>query len=193
MAQTKAEKEAKKAEQKAKLDAFLADFGKDLAHESPEGFVRQSGDIAGTWVSATPIIGIPRSAKLMDSQMDDKKAAALVLFELTKPCIIDAEGEFRTAEEGEIVGVWYKPGMRALRWLRDVEVFMKMEPESKWKDTGKDSAMITYEVTSLKKGLPMMILEDYRETSAPFVDGNNRTVGLHDLEPVQRAIQQVPI
>jgi len=188
--------EADKEAMKAQLADFLGEMGdsiKDVA-DAPEGFIKQQGDISGSWISCSPIQGIPRSAKLMDGSFEENKSTALVLVELTKPCIIsDGDGELRVAEPGEMVGVWYQAGMRSLRWLRDVEVWMMLNPEEKWKDTGKGNPMKTYDVRSAVRGSPMLILEDFRDRSAPFVDGSGKTVGLHDLEPKQTAIQRVPI
>lgn len=180
----------------ARLAEFLEGMGDQLKEttDAPEGFVKQQGDISGSWIMCSPIQGFPRSAKLMDGRFEENKAAALILFELTKPCIIsDGEGGFSVAEPGMVVGVWYKAGMRSIRWLRDVEVWMMQNPEEKWKDTGKGNEMITFDIRSKDRGLPMLILEDFRESSAPFVDGNGKTLGLHDLEPKQTAIQRVPI
>ena len=184
------EREERKSAQKAKLELLLESLEDNLEHEAPEGWTKQLGDTAGQWVRCSPIQGIPRSAKLMDSNMDEEKSAALVLIELTAPCVVDVEGEFQLADVGQVVGVWYKPGMRALRWLRDVEVWMK---ESGTKPTGKQNDMITFDIRAPERGSPMLILEDFRETSAPFQDATGKTLGLHDLEPVQRAIQRVPI
>jgi hypothetical protein len=184
--------EAKEA-LKAKLNNLLEEIGDTLDHEAPEGFTKQVGDIVGTWVRCSPIQGFPRSAKLMDSRIDDSKSAALILWEITAPCIIDVEGEYKLAEVGSMVGVWYKAGMRSVRWLRDVEVWMKENPAEMWKDVGKGNEMITFDIRAPKRGAPMLVLEDFRDGSAPFIDGSGKTVGLHDLEPKQNALATVPI
>jgi len=178
---------------KAKLNALLEEVGDSMEHEAPEGFTKQVGDIVGTWVRCSPIQGIPRSAKLMDSRIDSGKPAALILFEISKPCIIDVEGEYQVAEQGAMVGIWYKAGMRSIRWLRDVEVWMEENPKEMWKDVGKGNEMITFDIRASKRGAPMLVLEDFRQDSAPFIDASGKTVGLHDLEPKQNALATIPI
>lgn len=191
---TRAKTDDEKDLLKVKLSTLLDELGDDLQHEAPEGFIKQQGDVSGFWVRCSPIQGIPRSVKLMDGRIEPEKSAALVLFELTKPCIIDdGEGEFNVADVGTMVGIWYKAGMRSLRWLRDTEVWMKENPPDKWKDTGKGNAMITFEIKSKERGQPMLVLEDTRHDSAPFIDGNGKTVGLHDLEPKPTGISRIPI
>ncbi len=175
------------------LRELIAKAGESLTHEAPEGFVKQIGDTSGQWVRLTPLQGVVLSAKLMDSNLDEAKSTALVLVEITKPCIVDADGEFRVAEPGDIVGIWYKPGMRALRWLCGQEVFIMENPKEMWKDTGKGNPMITFDIRAPKRGAPMQITDDTRDKSRPFLDGDKRVQGMHDLETPSRALATVPI
>ena len=168
------------------LKDLLKQLGNAIPHQAPEGFVKQTGDIVGFWVPVTPIMGIARSAKLMDNTQDESKSSALVLVELNAPCIVqEAEGDgYRIASTGEQVGLWYKPGMRGLRWLGGQVFWMMLEPEEKWKDTGKANPMMTYDLQSERRGTGLLIDADYRSKSKPKVDREGKILGLHDLEAV---------
>lgn len=193
-ARSVAEKEALKERQDAVLAELLEQLGDKLTSEAPEGFVKETGDVAGFWVQVSPIQGIIRGAKLSDSQLDPEKSSALVLIQLTAPCIIDTEGEFSVAKEGQVVGVWYKPGMRQIRSLMSQEVWIRKTAETK--DTGKGNPMIVYEVRSknVERRAAVHILDDYREDSKPFEDGDGKVQGLHDLETGrQTALAKIPI
>lgn len=184
---------AKERDFQGELNEFLDTLGKEsktLQHEAPEGFIKQVGDTVGSWVRCSPIQGVVRGAKLTDSSFDDHKSAALVLVDITKPCVVDADGEFQIAQVGDTVGVWYKPGMRPLRYLCGQEVWMM---ESGTKDTGKGNEMITFDIRSPgRQRDPMLILDDYREVSRPALDVNGHVVGMHDLEPAPRP-RQLPV
>lgn len=145
-----------------------------LPHNIPEGYENQSDDITVFYDPETgPIHFIPRTAKVMDSRIDDKKASELVIGELVEPLEgygRDEEGEkiVVNAKKGDIVGVWMKPGMKALKNLKGVPVYMFMTGE---KDTGKPNPMKTFSVNSKKKGSSLLIEEDLRNKSK-----NNNTI-----------------
>lgn len=90
-----------------------------------------------------------------------------IIFELIDPAKVstkdgDQEVEL-TASKGEMVGVWFKPGMKGLRTLAGCKVWMAFTGE---KNIGKPSPMKTYDIRSPDKGGSMIpILEDNREYS----------------------------
>jgi hypothetical protein len=140
-------------------------------HAAPEGYQSQSDDIVGTWnpEDGEPIHGIPRHVKLSDSGIDKRNTSVLVFFELIDPCKVrdrpsDAqeEGEIITADPGDIVGVWYKAGMRKLLNLGQVNVFMYLSGE---KDVGKPSPMKTFDIQAPRRGQRLRVDEDNRKES----------------------------
>ncbi len=139
----------------------------------PKGLRRHTGDVLGfhDLESEGPIHGIPRGAKLSDSKLDATKPSSFVIFELISPCEYTEgtgdEAETKQALKGDMVGVWTKGGMRALRNLCDREVFMFFTGEKKLKGRpAAQSAMKTYDF-HVGKGKPKLIpiIEDTREKS----------------------------
>lgn len=139
----------------------------------PEGLRRFTGDVLGFHDPETdgPIHGIPRGAKLSDSQLDATKPSAFVIFETLSPCTYtEGSGDEQTtgtAQKGEMVGVWMKGGMRAIRNLCGLEVFMVHTGEKKLKGRpAAHSPMKTYDF-HVGKGQPkpIPIIEDNREKS----------------------------
>lgn len=140
----------------------------------PEGLRRFTGDVLGFHDPETdgPIHGIPRSVKLSDSDLDETKPSAFVIFELLSDCsYTEGSGEDKTtaiAHKGEMVGVWMKGGMRAIRNLCGLEVFMVHTGEKKLKGRpAAHSPMKTYDF-HVGKGQPkpIPIIEDNRDKSA---------------------------
>lgn len=140
----------------------------------PAGLVRFTGDVLGFHDPETqgPIYGIPRGAKISDSKIDPKKPSSFVIFELIEPCVYTEgtgdEAVTLEAKKGEMVGVWTKGGMRALRNMAGRAVFMVHTGEKKLK--GRPAAqdpMKTYDF-HVAPGKPALIpiIEDTREKSA---------------------------
>lgn len=131
----------------------------------PEGYRKQSMDIAGFWnPEQGPVHAIFRGASLFDNKLDKTKSSVLLFAELLEPCeCVNQEDEAFTAQKGDVVGVWGKPGMRALRNLCGVPVWMQEAGE---KDIGKGNPMKLFEILSPKQGTPIPILEDNRKESA---------------------------
>lgn len=147
----------------------------------PSGYKRRASEVTGFWTPGTkPVHFIPREVHASDSSIDNRKVSLLILGESVgnNDVMTNAEdGEQVTAQQGDLIGVWYKPGMRTIKDLAGVPVFMFMSGE---KDTGKPSKMKVFEVLSPKMGRPLMVTGDYRKDSAhvelPFdVKGGIRT------------------
>lgn len=141
--------------------------------QMPDGLVRFTGDVLGFHDPETqgPIDGIPRGAKISDSKIDPKKPSSFVIFELMQPCLYTEgtgdEAVTLLAEKGQMVGVWTKGGMRALRNMCGRRVVMVHTGEKKLK--GRPAAqdpMKTYDF-HVGPGTPKLIpiIEDTREKS----------------------------
>jgi len=138
--------------------------------DAPEGFVTQSDDVVGYWnPEECPIQCIPRAAKIFDGNIEKSKPSVLLIVELTAPCIIvtkkaegETEGERFVGKPGDMVGIWGKPGMRAIRDLGGVECWVKYTGE---KDTGKPNPMKLFDVKSKSKGRRIEISDDSRKES----------------------------
>jgi hypothetical protein len=152
--------------------------------ELPEGGSVITGDIAGYWDSnRSSIRFIPRSVKIFDGQIDSTKVSSLVLGELTQPCQVytktDAGSrEYSLVTAGQMIGIWYKPGMRAIIGKCGVDCYIRQEGE---KDTHKLNPMKLYTVVAGPGGSRIPIIEDSREDSqdvlTPFHDRSKRLKG----------------
>lgn len=138
---------------------------------APQGYEKQSTDIIGFWDpdiiagENTPIHFTPLEVKLFDSRLDSRKPSAIIVGKLIDPIPMSAPGgedEVVECKRGDIVGVWYKPGMSAIKQLAGVGVFMYPTGEI---DTGKPNPMVTYEVKSKHKGTELHVSLDGRKDS----------------------------
>jgi hypothetical protein len=137
---------------------------------APEGFVTQSDDVVGYWnPEEAPIRCIPRTAKIFDGNIEKSKPSILLIVQLTAPCIVnlkkeegESEGEKVIAKVGDMVGIWGKPGMRAIRDLGGVEVWIRLSGE---KDTGKPNPMKLFDVKASAKGSRIVVTDDSRKES----------------------------
>jgi hypothetical protein len=130
----------------------------------PAGYKRRSSEAVGFWVSGSnPIHFIPKFARAVDNSQDNKKPSVLILGESHgENEVSTSDGEMITAKLGDLVGVWYKPGMAAIKNMANVPVYMYEEGS---KDTGKQSRMKLYEILSPKTGDELFITGDFRQTS----------------------------
>ena len=131
----------------------------------PEGYEQRSTDIVGFWdPEASPSIHfIPLEAKLFDSQLDPAKPSTLLFGKLVDACMLKTpDDESIEGAPGDLIGVWFKPGMAALKDLAGVKAFMYPTGEM---DTGKPNPMKTYEVHSQRKGTRIPVTDDKREKS----------------------------
>jgi hypothetical protein len=157
---------------KADVRGDTSEFDKIRAklNAAPEGFNTQSDDVVGYWDSdVCPILCIPRTAKVFDGNIDAEKPSILLIVELAADCPVRLkkeegveEGETIVAKKGDMVGIWGKPGMRAIRDLGGVEVWMRQAGE---KDTGKPNPMKLFDVKAKGKGSRIVITEDSRKES----------------------------
>jgi len=153
------------------------------AATAPSGYHIQSEDVVGYWDSSVSHIHcIPRSARMFDGNIESSKPSILILVELLDDCEGvrvkkergEDEGELVGGKKGDLVGIWAKAGMRAIRDLAGVKVWMAENGE---KDIGKPSPMKLYEIKSPTKGTRIPVTEDTRRDSIgtrTFLDNPKR-------------------
>lgn len=138
-------------------------------HQMPKGFKNQTQDIVGYWDEEKndQLNWIPRTVKLFDDNLDKSKPAILIIGELTAECGLkvkeDGDMEKTTGAAGDVIGVYYKPGMRSLMNLCDAKVCMWQEGE---RNIGKPSPMKLYEIGSPGPNKKFVVIVDEREHSA---------------------------
>lgn len=141
---------------------------------APDGYRRGGGDVIGFHdpEKQGPIHGIPRGAKLSDSSIEKDKPSGFVIFELLDPCTVsveDADGNTTDleAKKGDTVGVWLKGGMRALKNMAGIAVFMQFMGEKKLK--GRPAAQKPMKLYQFDlgpgKGGELQVVEDNRKQS----------------------------
>jgi len=134
--------------------------------KAPAGYSEEKGDITGFWDPQTgPIHMIPRSVRLFDSKVDATKVSALLYAELIDPCTVVADlatKETTIAKKGDLVGVWLKPGMKALANLGGVPAYMY---EDGVLDTGKPNPMTVFKVMRKSRGAQLPVEADFRSRS----------------------------
>ncbi len=135
--------------------------------KAPEGYLKQSTDILGFWDpdKTESIHFIPLEVKLFDSQIEPHKPSAIVVGKLVDATTLKAPGgedEIVEGKPGDIIGVWYKPGMSAIKNLGGVKVFMYPNGEV---DTGKPNPMKLFEVLAKTKGSELAVTQDFRDKS----------------------------
>jgi hypothetical protein len=165
---------AKKMKQREKTETNGA-APAPVKRAAPSGYEKQATDLVGFWDpnivagETTPIHFVPLEVKLFDSKLEPRKVSAIVVGKLVDPMPLSApggEGEVVEGAAGDLVGVWYKPGMSALKTLANVKVYMVPTGEI---STGKPNPMKTYDCLSAKKGAELHVTQDLRKQSA-FVE-----------------------
>lgn len=134
-------------------------------HVAPAGYEEQSMDVVGFWnpEGEDPLHFIPMYARLFDSQVEPQKISALIVGAVVDPIlVVTSREEHVRAEKGELIGVWAKPGMSAIRELGGEPVFMYQDGEL---DVGKPNPMKTFKVMSKKRGTPLPVTGDFRKKS----------------------------
>jgi len=175
------------------------DFAQDFEDVAlPEGGSEISGDIVGYWdYKKSAIRCIPRSVKMFDGNIEPNKVSCLVMVELTQPCLVytkeDSESEpvLVRAPIGQTVGIWYKPGMRAIVNKEGIDCYIKRNPEkdkitNNMKTVKDPNPMKAFLVIAGPGGTKIPIIEDARNESA-FKVKNGEVVpvltAFHDRSP----------
>lgn len=147
----------------------------EAAKAVPEGFVRAAADVIGYWDPKGPAIYFePVEARLIDSHLDPSKVSCLVVGRLLAPLsgggyphLVDGDGVISEGKEGDIVGVWAKPGMKGLGKLCGTPVYMYLDGT---KDIGKPSPMAVFAVLFREPGTPIPVVADTRTKSRKAKD-----------------------
>lgn len=157
----------------------------------PQGYQKRSTEVKGFWVEGeNPVHFIPKTARAVDNSIDAKKHSVLIIGEsMGDNELMTSDGEVFTDKKGDLIGVWYKPGMLAIKDMADVPVFMYRIGE---RDTGKPNPMKLYEVNSPKTGEELLITGDFRVKSRrlelPFRNvSTNRGLDAQDDTPEANA------
>ena len=140
---------------------------KQLAAEG-EKLANRNEDVVGYWVpSELPFHCIPRTVRLFDSSIDKSKFSALITAEALSPTVIESEKDDKTirslCKKGDMVGIWYKPGMRGIATTAGVPTVITETGEKK--DVGKGNPMTMYSVRATG-GSQLAIAADSRNKSA---------------------------
>lgn len=139
-----------------------------MHRKKAESKEKVTSDVVGYYNSdgEFPITGVPESGVIaIDSGIDKTKPSLLMKWKVTVPTeIADSDGNMDICKAGDLVGVWYKPGMRDVRSLGGVEVTMSRDPKRD-KDTGKGNPMKAFAIFATGVGRPLQITEDRREKS----------------------------
>lgn len=142
-----------------------------------EGFHEVSTDLVGFYNykdGDNTIYFVPISVTLMDSNINPHQPQALIIARLTKPAkVVAGKGddmEVVQANAGDMIGIWYKPGMRPIANCGGVETKMYQEGS---KDTGMPTEMLCFRVAAKGNGKHLSVIEDRRDKS--------RGLGIHGL------------
>lgn len=162
-------------------DIDFVDFDVDSS------FAVSTGDVVGYWnPEKSACVCIPRGVKIFDGNIDSTRPAYLLVCELTRDGVVIESREtkeedwvFSRGKKGDMIGVWYKPGMRGI--LNRAGVECKILLTDKEVDTGKPNKMPVYEVRAPRIGGPIPVLEDTRVDSirakTPFTGGVVAPIG----------------
>ena len=127
-----------------------------------------------------PIHFEPIDCVLSDSKLEDHKTSTLLFAKLLRPAVLRSanEGEgLKRYEAGALIGIWTKPGMKPLQQLAGVPVWMRNGLEmakqggktelAYFKDIGKPSPMVQFDIRFKNKGKTLPVREDRRVKSLP--------------------------
>jgi hypothetical protein len=140
-------------------------------YDLPANYKEKSSDLIGFWNPAKgPVHFVPRFARSFDSNLESNKTSIIIMGQAIDAMVLsNKEHDDVQCKAGDMIGVWYKPGMNAIKDLADVAVFMF---PSGHQQTGKPNPMVTFKIAHQKDGNPLLITDDFRKkslhTSLPF-------------------------
>lgn len=146
--------------------------------QAPKGYTRQSSNAVGFWADdgSSAILFVPKGVKLMDGTAKGggkEKPSMMLVGELKAAVMLQNKDELFEGSIGDIVGVYYKPGMgREMAIAYGVETWIaplydESTGERVTQNTGKGQPMKLYDVRFSKKleGKRVPVLEDTRVES----------------------------
>lgn len=125
-----------------------------------------------------PILFQPIDCVLSDSKLsteENPKVSTLLFGKLLKATklrsAVEDEGS-KVFEAGSLIGIWTKPGMKPLQGLAGAQVWMRNGQEVNgklvyFKDIGKPSPMVQFDIRHKGTGKPLPVREDRRDKSLP--------------------------
>lgn len=154
---------------------------------APKGYEKKNSDPVGFWTEDEPCHFVPRSAKLLDGTRVKERPSIMVIGELIEPTIVARKNEDPfEARTGDIIGVWYKPGMKDIAKLGNIKVWLDKDVDEKTGEQKttptKNGPMKLYTVDGEpgKKGVLIPISEDTRvkavNATTAFDDPNLKSV-----------------
>lgn len=169
----------------------------------PKGFEQASGDLVGYWESASPpsrtseekhgsgpVLFTPLWVTLSDSDLDNKKTSTLLHGRLEKDALLrsaNKEEGYKVFPKGSMFGIWTKPGMKPIQSLAGAVVWMRNGIEVRkgeiqyFKEIGKPSPMVLFDIRNQGKGSKITIREDRRDQSLPQKLREQRATIAQDL------------
>ena len=140
---------------------------------APKGYEKANSEVTGYWTEDEPLYFTPKSVKLMDGNIQKIKPSIIIVGELLEPTILkNKDSDPFEGRMGDVVGVWYKPGMKGIELCAGLKTWLDLDldeksGEQKVKDVGKGNPMNLYTLSnppgSKKTRLP--IIEDVRDKS----------------------------
>jgi len=147
-------------------EALRQAMGEYKAAAIPDGYQDQSDDIVGFWVpeSGLPVHGTVLGACLFDQTIEPQKSSGIIILTLLSPCTVWSKEENGPVlcNVGDRVGVFAKPGMRAIKRAQGQGVWMRLTGEV---DTGKPNPMKTFDVLYPSRTKDIEIIRDDRKES----------------------------
>lgn len=169
-------------------------------------FEERGGDVVGIWSgdpqkAGNPCHFIPIDCVMGDSKKFDKTKPSILIFgKLCSECLLTIKSDDEDDEDsdevigkpGDLIGVWFKPGMAALKNLGGVEVLLDYKRDEDGamleKDIGKGNPMKLYSVKSKTPGGRLQVRADRREKS------KNTPTFLDDTAPTgDKAVTPGPV
>lgn len=145
-------------------------------------YVLVSSDVLGFWNGEGTIHFRPTSKKIFkNKKFPDRDSVMIVGVALGKADLVTADGDELQASSGDIIGVWYSPGMRELLGLCDCKVKMKADGE---RDVGKGSPMKAYKIARSNSDTPRPLPTSYDYRRTGYTEGLRPGGEVEDYEDV---------
>lgn len=132
-------------------------FDEDFIFEAPQGAEKVETRTIGFWDESrrVPIYGTLLFAREVTPKRGPSagKVKRFYVFRLLRPTMLapkEKGGQPTKAPAGELVAVWKSSGMSDVDRLAGCDVWMVLNPEDKYLDTGKGNPMKTFDIRKVK-------------------------------------------
>src|SRR5882672_8428002 len=103
----------------------MAEAATKARRRAPKGYEKKNTDPVGYWTEDEPIHFTPRSVKLIDGTRVKERPSMMIVGELVEKTIVSLkDGDPFEANVGDIVSVWYKPGMKDIAKNGNIKVWL---------------------------------------------------------------------